>query len=77
MVKRCEITGSVIDNASPPGSWAEEMKRAPWAYGQSQRQQVEHALVEIRQKGLWTAAETLEKEIKTLQMELAYLRREV
>ena len=65
----------IIDNESPPGAWAEEMKRAPWGYGQSQRNQVHRALAELRDKGLWTQAETLEREIKTLQMELEYLRR--
>lgn len=64
-----------IDNVSPPGAWDKELKAAPWGYGQSQSQQVQYALAEIRQKGLWTAAETLEREIKTLQSEIAYLRR--
>ena len=65
----------MIDNESPPGSWKAEMERAPWGYGQSQAQQVQFALAEIRQRGLWDIAEVLEKEIKTLQAEVAYLRR--
>ena len=51
------------------------MKAAPWGYGQSQADKVRWALAEVAQKGLWTAAETLEREIKTLQSEIAYLRR--
>lgn len=65
----------VTDDISPPGAWAEEMKAAPWAFGQSQRQQVQAVLVDLRARGLWTQAETLEREIKTLQTELEYLRR--
>ena len=65
----------MIDNESPPGAWKAEMERAPWGYGQSQAQKVQFALAEIRQRGLWNIAEVLEKEIKTLQAEVAYLRR--
>jgi hypothetical protein len=65
----------VTDDISPPGAWAEEMKAAPWAFGQSQRQQVQSVLTDLRARGLWTHAETLEREIKTLQTELEYLRR--
>ena len=52
-----------------------ELKAAPWGYGQSQRNQVNSVLTDLRAKGLWTHAETLEREIKTLQMELEHLRR--
>lgn len=65
----------MIDNESPPGAWKAEMERAPWGYGQSQAQQVQFALAEIRQRGLWDIAEVLEKEIKTLQAEVAHLSR--
>ena len=65
----------VIDNESPPGAWKTEMERLPHGYGQNQGQQVQFALAEIRQRGLWEQAAVLEREIKTLQTELAYLRR--
>lgn len=51
------------------------MERAPWGYGQSQAQKVQFALAEIRQRGMWEIAEVLEREIKTLQAEVAHLSR--
>lgn len=64
-----------IDDISPPGAWGNEMAAAPWAYGQTQRQQVQSALVAIRAAGLWHQAECIEKEIKALETELAHQRR--
>lgn len=60
----------IVDDVSPPGSWANEMKAAPWGYGQSQSNQVRQALQEIRGKGLWIEADVLEREIRTLAREL-------
>lgn len=60
----------VIDDESPPGAWKEEMKAAPWGYGQSQLKKVEEALNNVRKAGLWDEARILTLEIKTLQMEL-------
>ena len=65
----------MIDNDSPPGAWKAELQRAPWGYGQSQAQKVQFALAEIRQRGMWEIAEVLEREIKTLQAEVAHLNR--
>jgi len=56
-------------------AFEQELRAAPWGYGQNQGQQVQFALAEIRQRGLWEQAAVLEREIKTLQTELAYLRR--
>ena len=64
----------IIDDQSPPGAWKNEMAAAPWGYGQSQRQQVHGALVDVRQRGLWAQAEVLEREIRTLQAELESIR---
>lgn len=64
----------VVDNESPPGSWANEMKAAPWGYGQSQAKNVETALNNVRKAGLWEEAKILALEIKTLQMEVEDLR---
>jgi len=66
----------MIDNKSPPGSWNDEMKAAPWAYGQEQNKTVEFALAEIRARGLWTEAGILEKEIMFLKRELELERHE-
>ena len=63
-----------VDDKSPPGAWENEMKAAPWAYGQSQAKNVETALNNIRKAGLWEEARILSIEIKTLQMEVDDLR---
>ena len=59
-----------IDDKSPPGAWGNEMKAAPWAYGQSQAKNVEQALNNVRKAGLWDEARILSLEIRTLQAEI-------
>lgn len=66
----------MIDNQSPPGSWKNELKAAPWGYGQSQDKKVQFALAEIRSHGMWNEAAALEQEIITLKAELELLRNE-
>lgn len=60
----------VVDDESPPGAWKDEMKAAPWGYGQSQLQKVEHAINNVRKAGLWDEAHILALEIRTLRMEI-------
>jgi len=60
----------VVDDESPPGAWKEEMKAAPWGYGQSQAKNVEQALNNVRKAGLWDEARILSLEIRTLQIEI-------
>ena len=62
------------DNKSPPGAWKEEMKAAPWGYGQSQQKQVEQALNNIRRAGLFDEATVITLELNTLKSELEALR---
>jgi hypothetical protein len=64
----------MIDNTSTPGSWRDELARAPWAYGQSQANKVESALVKLREAGLWDEATVLQQEILTLKREVEWLR---
>jgi hypothetical protein len=66
----------MIDNQSPPGSWKNELKAAPWGYGQSQDKKVQFALAEVRAHGMWPEAAVLEQEIITLKAELELLRNE-
>lgn len=66
-----------IDNESEPGAWKRELERHPWGYGQSQTIKLEAAISNIRTVGLWREANTVEQEIKTLQSELAHVRREL
>jgi len=68
---------AIIDDESPPGSWKRELERHPWGYGQSQTIKLEAAISNIRTVGLWREANTVEQEIKTLQVELEYTRNEL
>ena len=63
-----------VDNQSPPGSWAVEMDRAPWAFGQHKERSVPDVLVKLRQHGLVDEANYLAIEFEKLQMELARAR---
>jgi hypothetical protein len=62
-----------VDNQSPPGAWKDEMKAAPWGYGQSQQMLVERSLENIRRAGLSNEATVLSLELLTLRNELEYL----
>ena len=64
----------IIDDKSPPGSWKEELKRAPWGYGQTQQKQVDQALNNIRRAGLFDEATVILLELNTLKSELEVLR---
>lgn len=64
----------VVDDESPPGAWQDEMKAAPWGYGQSQQKQVDQALNNIRRAGLSDEATVISLEIVTLRNELETLR---
>ena len=59
-----------IDNQSPPGAWAEELKAAPWGYGQERDWRIDNALANVRMRGLWTEASTLANEINALKAEI-------
>jgi hypothetical protein len=62
------------DDKSPPGSWKNEMKAAPWGYGQTQQQQIDRALQNIRRAGLSEEATVISLELVTLRNELEALR---
>jgi hypothetical protein len=62
------------DDKSPPGAWKDEMKAAPWGYGQTQQQQIERALQNIRRAGLSDEATAILLELNTLKGELEALR---
>lgn len=51
-----------VDNESPPGSWKNEMERAPWAYGQKQVRTHEYIL------------DRKEQELRQYRRENQYLR---
>ena len=62
------------DDKSPPGSWKNEMSAAPWGYGQTQQQQIERALENIRRAGLFAEATVISLELNTLKTEVELLR---
>ena len=62
------------DDKSPPGAWKDEMKAAPWGYGQTQQQQIDRALQSIRRAGLSEEATVISLELTTLKNELEALR---
>ena len=62
------------DDKSPPGAWKDEMKAAPWGYGQTQQQQIDRALESIRRAGLFAEATVITLELNTLKSELEVLR---
>lgn len=64
----------IIDDQSPPGAWKDEMKAAPWGYGQSQQKLLERSLENIRRAGLFDEATVISLEINTLKTELETLR---
>ena len=63
-----------IDNESPAGAWANELKAAPWGYGQERDWRIDNALAAIRMRGLWSEASTLVAEINSLKAEIHKLR---
>ena len=62
------------DDKSPPGSWKNEMSAAPWGYGQTQQQQIERALENIRRAGLFAEATVISLELNILKTEVELLR---
>ena len=64
-----------IDNESPAGAWANELKAAPWGYGQERDWRIDNALANIRMRGLWSEASTLVAEINALKAEINRLNR--
>lgn len=63
----------MYDTESPPGAWKDELRAAPWGYGQDQDKKVRDALADIRMRGLWTEAAILELEITTLRAKIEHL----
>ena len=67
----------MIDNQSEAGSWKREMERHPWGYGQTQGMKLETAFANLRGRGMYKEAMVIEQEIKTLQAEISYVRKEL
>jgi len=67
----------MIDNQSEPGSWQREMEKMPWRYNQTQSMKLETAFANLRGRGMYKEATVIEQEIKTLQAEMTYVRKEL
>jgi hypothetical protein len=65
---------ATYDDKSPPGAWKNEMSAAPWGYGQTQQQQIDRALQNIRRAGLSDEATVILLELNTLKTEVELLR---
>ncbi len=61
---------TTIDDESPPGAWANELRAAPWGYGQRKKPSVDEALWNIRKSGLTVEATVLAAEIAGLRAEI-------
>jgi len=64
----------IVDKESPPGAWADELRAAPWGYGQSQAKKVEVALNNVQKAGLWDEYRVIHMELNILKAELELLR---
>lgn len=62
----------IIDDKSPPGSWAKEMERMPWRF--SQQAKIDEVLASIRKGGMVFEANLLAQEINVLKAEVEQLR---
>lgn len=67
----------MIDNQSESGSWKREMEKMPWRYDQTQNMKLETALANLRGRGLFKESMVIEQELKTLQSEIEYVRKEL
>ena len=54
-------------------AFEQELKAAPWGYGQKQGDRIANALAKLRQSGFGEQAFVLELEIKTLRNEIEFL----
>lgn len=62
---------TTIDNESPPGAWADEMKAAPWRF--KPVLSTHELLGRVRAAGLTTEANELAREIEALRAQVQYL----
>ena len=57
----------IVDKDSPPGSWAREMEKIPWGYGQRQPETIEDVIQSLRRKGMDREADLITREFAILK----------
>jgi len=57
----------IVDKESPPGSWAREMEKIPWGYGQKQSETIDEVIQSLRRKGMDREADIITREIAILK----------
>ena len=63
----------IVDDDSPPGSWAKEMERMPWRY--SEQVKINDALATMRLRGMHYEASLIAQEINVLRAEIEALKK--
>ena len=65
-----------VDDESSPGAWANELRAAPWAFGQPRKISYTDALAYMRLRGLGNEADVIAAEIYRLNDEIGRLKKE-
>jgi hypothetical protein len=62
---------TTVDNQSPPGAWADEIRAAPWRF--KPLPSTHELLARVRAAGLTHEANELAREIEALRAQVQYL----
>jgi len=57
----------VVDNESPAGAWAEELKRIPWGYGQQREPSLEEIYAKLRRGGFSREVDLIQRYIEIVK----------
>jgi hypothetical protein len=57
----------VVDEESPAGAWAEELKRMPWGYGQQREPSLEEIYAKLRRGGFSREVDLIQRYVETVK----------
>jgi hypothetical protein len=57
----------VVDNESPAGAWAEELKRMPWGYGQQREPSLEEIYAKLRRGGFSKEVDLIQRYVEMVK----------
>lgn len=57
----------VIDQESPAGAWAEELKRMPWGYGQQREPSLEEIYAKLRREGFTREVDLIQRYVEMVK----------